>query len=128
MTWLALWKAIKAVPAWAWALLAFAVLVLGAYWYGGHNQRQEDKAEMQQLRDQLGQCARSLRKQNEANQQAIANAERAKADAIAAEKHAGDYAEKFASQIVSINRSLAEAKKDPACRQLLETRSCARLY
>jgi len=128
MTWLALLKALKNVPTWAWALLAFAALVFGAYWYGGHKQHLEDKAELQLMRDQLGQCARVLRKQNEANKQAIANAERAKADAVEAEKRAGDYADKFARQLVSINQSLVEAKKDPACRQLLEAKTCARLY
>jgi hypothetical protein len=128
VTWLALWKALKAVPAWAWALLAFAALVLGAYWYGGHKQLQEDKAEIRQLKGQLSQCAAVVKAQNDANETAIKAAHEARQRAEDAEKRAGDYADKFATQIVSINRSLAEAKKDPACRQLLETRTCARLY
>lgn len=128
MTWLALWQLLKRIPWQSWALVAFVLLVFAAYLYGGHKQRQADKAELQQLRGQLDQCAVVVRQQNAANAQAIANANQAKAAAQAAEARAGVYADKFAHQLVNITQSLAEAKKDPACRQLLETRTCAKLY
>ena len=122
-------KAAKAVPPSVWLVLAFLAAVAGSLWYANHSGKMEERAktrqQIEQLRAELGKCAAIVKRQTDENVKAIANAEKAKANAEAAERRAGLYADRFASQMVSIERSLTKAKLDPTCKAVLERTSCA---
>lgn len=132
MAWLMLaWKFLKSIPWRAWVLLAFAVAVVLALLYARHTWIEQGRAEYRQenkeLRAELGKCAKVVQDQTKANRDAIKAAADAKADAEAAERRAGLYADKFAKQLVSIDKAITAAKRDPACKAILETRTCVAL-
>lgn len=133
MAWLMLaWKFLKAVPWRAWALLASAVAVASALLYARHTWIEQGRSEFRQenkeLRAELGKCAKVVRDQTKANRESIKAAADAKAAAEAAELRAGLYADKFAKQLVGIDKAITAAKRDPACKAILEERTCVALY
>lgn len=128
MTWLALWQFLKRIP---WGVWLLAAAVAFTVWYGEKRHRDgqaEYRQQNKELRAELGKCAKVVQDQTKANQEAIKAADAAKAAAEAAERQAGLFADKFAKQLVGIDKAIAAAKRDPACRAILEERTCVALH
>ena len=127
----AAWKLLQAIPLKTWGLIAFAIACAAALLYARHTWIEQGRAEYRQenkeLRAELGKCAKVVRDQTKANLDAIKAAADAKADAEAAERRAGLYADKFAKQLVGIDKAITAAKRDPACKAILEKRTCVAL-
>lgn len=112
-------------------LLAFLMAVAWSQWYLYHKGQQSGRDE---YRGKLEQCQAinaslnaAAEAQNAENAKRLAQATQEQQKAVKAEAAANKAAERLLDRVSTINSQLAEAKKDPACRELLEQRVCVAL-
>ena len=116
--WLAKWLGLAVVV---------SVLFVGGCRHGERRQAEKDNAVILKAQREAATMAETLR-QIDADTQAMAReaADRVE-QAKAAEARAIEGARTLRADLAEVNREIAEAKRDPDCKRLMETKSCALL-
>lgn len=99
--------------------------------YARHHWIQEGRDE---YRGKLEQCQAinanlnaAAEAQNAENAKRLAQATQEQQKAVKAEAMANKAAERLVQQVESVNQIMAQGYKDPACRQLMEQKTCVAL-